>query len=108
MLGWPADKIAHWRDNGGQPYVDADQIVKIAEEIGFQTVPALFDADASELPTDLAETYRFLLKFESSHCKLDEDANGVPEGVVVRSSDRSRIAKIRREDYERTLKCRKN
>jgi len=89
-------------------YVDADQIVKIAEEIGFQTVPALFDADAAELPTDLAETYRFLLKFESSGCKLDEDANGVPEGIVVRSSDRSRIAKIRREDYERTLKRRKN
>ena len=38
---------------------------------------------------------------------LDAEANGVPEGVVVRSPDRSRIAKIRREDYERTLKWRR-
>ncbi len=28
--------------------------------------------------------------------------------VTVRSSDRSRIAKLRRKDYERTLKRRKN
>src|ERR1019366_1486976 len=43
MFGWPADRIAHWRDNGGQKYVNADEIVKIAGEIGFQPVPALFD-----------------------------------------------------------------
>jgi hypothetical protein len=107
MFGWPADRIAHWRDNGGQKYVHADEIVKIAGEIGFQPVPALFDMDAAQLPTDLAGTYEFLLAFPSSRCKLDEEANGTPEGVVVRSPDRSRIAKLRREDYERTLKRRK-
>jgi hypothetical protein len=107
LFDWPADKIAHWRANGGQRYVDADEIVKLAGEVGFQTVPALFDTSAAQLPTDLEETYRFLLTFSSSECKLDEEANGVPEGVVVRSPDRSRIAKLRREDYERTLKRRK-
>jgi len=107
LFDWPADRIAHWRENGGQRYVDADAIVKLAAEVGFQTVPALFDTAATQLPTDLEETYRFLLAFPSSQCKLDEDANGVPEGVVVRSPDRSRIAKLRREDYERTLKRRK-
>jgi hypothetical protein len=107
LFDCPADKIAHWRDNGGQRYVDADEIVKLAAEVGFQTVPALFDTAAAQLPTDLDETYRFLLTFPSSQCKLDEEANGIPEGVVVRSPDRSRIAKLRREDYERTLKRRK-
>jgi hypothetical protein len=63
--------------------------------------------DASQLPTDLAGVYDFLLTFPSSRCKLDEEANGIPEGIVVRSPDRSRIAKLRREDYERTLKRRK-
>ncbi len=52
-------------------------------------------------------THRFLHSFESTRCKLDEGADGVPEGVVVRSPDRSAIAKIRREDYDRTLKRRK-
>jgi hypothetical protein len=107
LFAWPAERIAHWRENGGQRYVDADEIVKLAAEVGFQTVPALFDTAAAQIPTDLEETYRFLLKFESSQCKLDDDANGVPEGVVVRSPDRSRIAKLRREDYERTLRRRK-
>lgn len=107
LFGWSADRIAHWRENGGQKYVDADTIGKLAAEAGFQTVPALFDMEAAQLPTDLEETSRFLLQFSSSQCKLDEEANGVPEGVVVRSPDRSRIAKLRREDYERTLKRRK-
>jgi hypothetical protein len=106
LFDWPADKISHWRENGGQRYVDADEIGRLAAEVGFQTVPALFDT-AAPLPTELEATYRFLLEFPSSQCKLDEDANGVPEGVVVRSPDRSRIAKLRREDYERTLKRRK-
>jgi RNA ligase len=107
LLGWPTDRIAHWRDNGGQKYVDADEIVKIADEIGFQPVPALFDMDSAQLPTDLAGTYDFLLTFPSSRCKLDDEANGIPEGVIVRSPDRSRIAKLRREDYERALKRRR-
>ena len=107
MFDWPADKIAHWRDNGGQQYADADSIVKLAAEIGFETVPHLFDAEASSLPSDLEGTYQFLLGFKTSLRKLDDEANGMPEGVVVRSPDRSRIAKLRREDYERTLRRRK-
>jgi hypothetical protein len=62
--------------------------------------------EASQLPTTLEDTYRFLLGYEHSQCKLDDAADGVPEGVVVRSPDRLRIAKIRREDYSRTLRCR--
>jgi hypothetical protein len=107
MLAWPVDRIARWRDNGGQEYVDADRLVRIVQEIGVEPVPALFDIDASALPTEIEATYQFLLGHEWTRCKLDEGAVGIPEGVVVRSPDRSRIAKIRREDYERTLKRRK-
>lgn len=106
LLTWPVEKIAHWRDNSGQKYVDADQLVRIAQEAGVELVPALLDTDASELPTEIEATYQFLLRHEWTHCKLDDSAAGIPEGVVVRTPDRSRIAKIRREDYERTLKRR--
>jgi hypothetical protein len=34
---------------------------------------------------------------------LAEAASGHPEGVVVRTEDRSVIAKIRYEDYKRTV-----
>jgi hypothetical protein len=37
-------------------------------------------------------------------CRLDDAAGGKPEGIVLRSPDRSTIAKARFEDYERTLK----
>ena len=107
LLSWPADKIAHWRENGGQRYVDADRVVEVAQEIGVEPVPPLFDMDASALPTDLEATHRFLMSHEWTRCKLDDKADGVPEGIVVRSPDRSAIAKIRREDYERTLKRRR-
>jgi hypothetical protein len=107
LLAWPADHIARWRDNGGQQYVEATRLAELAKEAGFEPVPALFDLDAAQLPTSLESTHRFLLSFERSLCTLDDGAEGVPEGVVVRSPDRKSIAKIRREDYERTLKRRK-
>jgi hypothetical protein len=107
LLAWPADQIARWRDNGGQQYVDADRLPGLVKDAGFETVPALFDLDAAQLPTTVEDTNRFLLGFERSRCTLDDGAEGVPEGVVVRTPDRKAIAKIRREDYERTLKRRK-
>jgi len=103
VLGWPAERVAHWRDHGGQPYLDADGLARAAAEAGFDPVPALLDLDAAQLPAGLEETHRFLLGCGPSRCKLDEGAEGIPEGVVIRSPDRSRIAKLRREDYERTL-----
>jgi hypothetical protein len=51
---------------------------------------------------ELGELRSFPVGFERSRCKLDDGADG-----VVRSPDRKSIAKIRREDYERTLKRRK-
>jgi hypothetical protein len=105
-LGWPAERIARWREQGGQRFLDADRLAESAREVGFEPVPALFDHDASALPIGLEEAYLFLLGLGPSRCRLDEAAGGVPEGVVVRTPDRSCIAKLRREDYERTLRRR--
>jgi hypothetical protein len=107
VLGWPAERVASWRDQGGQRYLDADRLGEAAREAGFEPVPALFDLDAADLPVGLDDTFRFLLGLPPSGCRLDDGALGVPEGVVVRSPDRSRIAKLRREDYERTLQRRR-
>ncbi|QDU26998.1 hypothetical protein ETAA8_20820 [Anatilimnocola aggregata] len=106
LLAWPADKLALWRDQGGQPFVHHDRLQDLAMRLGLQPVPALFDLDATQLPTDLPGMYEFLVSFGQTRCPLDDEAQGVPEGIVVRSPDRARIAKIRREDYERTLKRR--
>jgi hypothetical protein len=104
LLGLPAEKIAHWRDSGGQKFAHADELCVHASEAGFIPVPPLFDFDASNLPREIDATYDFLMSQGATRCKLDEGAVGIPEGVVVRAADRSAIAKIRREDYERTIK----
>jgi len=104
LFSLPAEKIAHWRDNGGQKFVHADQLCQLASDAGFTPVPPLFDFDASSLPRELDATYEFLMSQGLTKCKLDDAAEGIPEGIVVRAADRSSIAKIRREDYERTIK----
>ncbi|MBX9689089.1 MAG: RNA ligase family protein [Candidatus Obscuribacterales bacterium] len=104
ILALPAEKIAHWRDNGGQKFVHADQLRQVASDAGFIPVPPLFDFDASSLPHELDATYELLMSQGLTQCKLDEAAEGIPEGIVVRAADRSSIAKIRREDYERTIR----
>ena len=84
LLEWPGDRIAQWRDHGGQPYVDADALAAIGRDIGIEPVPALFDTDASRA-TEIEATHAFLMQHEWTRCKLDDGGAGVPEGIVVRS-----------------------
>jgi hypothetical protein len=107
LLGKPVDKISTWREHGGQPFVSVDRLRLVAEEHGFAVVPPLVELDAAELPTTLEATSDWLMQFGASRAKLEDEGDGVPEGVVIRTADRSRIAKVRREDYQRTLKRRK-
>jgi hypothetical protein len=130
LLELSPGKIASWRDNGGQPFEDAHYIPVIANRLGVDTVPRLFLGGKKEvvasldvveistglcrnerlgyvtldMPTELEATYKWLLAFGKSQATLDDKANSVPEGIVVRTLDRKKIAKIRREDYERTLR----
>lgn len=129
LLEMTPEKIANWRDNGGQPFEDANYLPVIATKLGVETVPTLFvgaktkvssietstglgkvevlEVKTTTLPTDLEATYEWLLSFGNTKAALDDKAGSVPEGVVVRTLDRKKIAKIRREDYERTLRKKK-
>jgi hypothetical protein len=80
VLAWPAERIAQWRDQGGQPYLETGRLAEATVEAGFEPVPALFDLDASQLPTGLEETQHFLLGLGDSRCRLDDEAAGEPEG----------------------------
>lgn len=104
VLAWPLEKIAAWRDAGGQKFFTTDVFYTWADDLGLPTAPILFDTLAEALPTSIAETYDFLKSLiVQTRVALDENAGGRAEGIVVRSHDRSVIAKIRYEDYERTL-----
>jgi hypothetical protein len=106
QLELPPDRLAHWRENGGQPFFDVRSLDTLADERGFERVPALGRFDASQMPLSMPEASAFLAPFAKSAAQLDTTARGESEGIVVRSADRRQIAKLRFEDYRRTLQAR--
>ncbi len=102
-LSWPAERIAKWRDGGGQPFVDEAAL----QASGFELTPRLFTVDAAELPAEIEKTPTWLgERLPATLVALDPDAGAGAEGIVLRTPDRSVIAKARFADYARTLKRR--
>ena len=101
-------QIAAWRDHGGQRWSGEEALADLAAARDLALTPRLHTTAAADLPTSLEETLAWL----RGHCPatraaLDPAAGGNPEGVVIRTPDRARIAKLRFEDYERTLNPKK-
>lgn len=105
VLDWPIERIAAWRDlQRGQQFVRTDVLAQAAETIDERLVPLL--TEAKPPPASVADTHAWLgVTIASTLAALDVNAQSRPEGVVVRTADRSRIAKIRYEDYQRTAKA---
>jgi hypothetical protein len=108
QLGWEPQRIAAWRDGGGQLFVAEDELTKFANDGGLPLTPRLLDefyADA--LPTSVEGMHAMLVDIlPETRVGLNDSAGGRAEGVVFRSPDRRVIAKARFQDYERTLKRR--
>jgi hypothetical protein len=108
-LTWSAERISRWRDGGGQAFADETDLSTFARLTGFEPAPRLFEVDAADLPTDIEQMHAFLVeKLPRTLVGLDDSAKGGAEGIVLRTPDRSVIAKARFQDYERTLKRRAN
>jgi len=94
----PIEQIASWRDNGGQKFLSESEL----HEIQLKLTPRI---GIDILPTGLLEVYDWITERLSDGTQAPLDyCGGRAEGVVVRTPDRSKIAKIRFEDYERTLR----
>jgi hypothetical protein len=102
LLNFSLDKIASWRDHGGQPYFDCQTRQEFSNKHNLQTSPLLMTLKGSEMPTSLEDTNEWLQQFKET--KVGINAIGQSEGVVVRTPNRKKITKIRMEDYARTLK----
>jgi hypothetical protein len=105
VLSWPREKIAGWRDHGGQEWADETALLASAASHDIGLVPRLGRVDASELPVSVEETPAFLARhLPGTFAALDDSALGAGEGIVLRNHDRSVIAKARFADYARTLR----
>lgn len=106
------DSISSWREHGGQHFVSVDVFHKILDDLGFPKdarVPYIREDIGGNIPVSLDEVYSWLKEFESTNAVLDDDferigGRGRAEGVVVRNGDRSKIRKIRFEDYAKTFR----
>ena len=103
LLSMDKAKIASWRESGGQKFIPETELLHWSSIIDCPLTPRLGQVEA--LPRGLRETLQFLQEqTPATNCSLDAQARGKTEGVVVRTPDRSYIAKMRFEDYERTLR----
>lgn len=105
VLAQPRAAISHWRESGGQAYVDEEALQATAERHGLKLTPRL--GEVKVLPQTVEEASAFLFEtIPQTLSALDEQAGGKPEGIVARTRSRSQIAKLRFSDYRRTLKRR--
>jgi hypothetical protein len=100
-LTWTPQRIAAWREGGGQRYLGEDAL----RATGLDLTPRLFTVDAAGLPATIEGVHAFLEeRLPRTLVALDDSAQGAAEGVVLRAADRSVIAKARFQDYTRTLR----
>jgi hypothetical protein len=94
--------ISSWREHGHQKFLNEEQFQDIARRLDLQMTPRLTGTCP---PSDVTATLTWLKEILPGKTNAPIDGEGgKPEGIVVRTSDRSKIAKIRFEDYERTIK----
>ena len=106
-LGWDREQIAAWRDGGGQRFAEEPVLQRAAEAQGLELTPRLATLPAESLPATVDDAHAWLAEtLPRTLVGLDARAGGRPEGIVLRTPDRSVIAKARNEDYARTVKRR--
>lgn len=97
------EAISAWRESGGQDFLTEAELTEIAASVQLELTPRVAVVDS--IPSTIEETHNWLkAMIDRTLVALDEEAGGRPEGLVVRTADRTRIAKIRFEDYERHAK----
>jgi hypothetical protein len=107
LLTWDPKRISGWREGGGQRFRDEKALAEAASDAGLEVTPRLFEIDAADLPTGIGDTRAFLdERLPGTLATLDSGAGGRAEGIVLRTTTRSVIAKARFQDYERTLRRR--
>lgn len=98
------ETVAAWRESGGQPFYSETDLTDFSDRVSVDLTARL---EAPALPTDIDPMLDWLENvIPTTKAALDAGAAGLPEGVVIRTADRARIAKIRFADYRRTLKGR--
>lgn len=103
VLDWDVERIASWRDQGGQQF----DPIPLPWWGGHTEVPPLGTIDHGSKVPETIEGMRHLLDVIAPYTQASINPgskNERPEGIVLRTADRSIITKARYSSYDRTLK----
>lgn len=106
LFNLPIEQIASWREKGGQTFFWEKKLLDYADFFNFSSTPRIAkissDRLSIELPTVVSEGLPFLKKtVPYTLCLLDKQGKGGAEGLVLRTLDRSCIAKMKFRDYQK-------
>jgi hypothetical protein len=105
LLARVPEWISRWREDGGQQFMREQELQETEAELGLKLTPRLSKVDGKDIPISIEDTHAWLkATLPMTRASIEIGGTGKPKGVVVRAHDRSRIAKVRFEDYERTAK----
>lgn len=107
VLSLTPEQIAGWREHGGQSFLSEDVLPEAAADAGVELTPRLGTVQARDLPQGIEEMLDFLNFYGlTTKARLDDQARGQAEGIVLRDPHRTVIAKAKFANYERTLRLR--
>ncbi len=102
-IGMSLEDLARWRDRGGQPFLSSVGRAAWAEALGVQEAP-LACRGCGPLPQRLDHVAFWLGQTTPTQTLCGLDASGHAEGLVLRNRTRSKIVKLRLDDYGRAVK----
>jgi hypothetical protein len=104
LLDMKPEGVARWRDNSEHNGQIFDSFSEL-KATGLPVVPNVAVVSVDELPKNVQDASDFLgAKIGHTCCPLTVEYSGNAEGLVLRTDDRRVIAKMRFEDYARTLR----
>lgn len=113
MASIPSDALASWRDKGNQKFLSTYDLSLFCDKFSINRTPIVYSGYGKEIPTDVEETLNWmgntipLSKAVLDTVGVDDLSNpkfGSPEGLVIRTQDRSLIRKLRFNDYNKGKK----
>lgn len=102
------EEISHWREHKendkivyGQSFYNVSEFKEFTKENYFLSVPVV-NITLNDLSLE-GVLNSLKLSINETKVALTDTATRIPEGVVIRNYDRSKIAKIRFEDYNKII-----
>lgn len=103
---YPQEELAYWRDHGKQPFVSRSEFEGWSQRLGVQPAPIVCKG-TGPLPLQVDHAAFWLAQTVGNYTRAGLDGidnMGPSEGLIVRNRERTKIVKLRTEDYARSTR----